>query len=126
MNFIMNAWNQIQWKHWLILYWYGEIFYYIRSECFYKDIKAEIQEKFNTSDYKKDNPYNFTAVNKKVIVMMKYELSGTIMSKFVCLRSRVYTYLKEDDNETKVKKKLKGIKTNIIKDKITLQNYKEV
>jgi hypothetical protein len=29
-------------------------------------------------------------------------------------------------NESKAKKKLKGIKTNIVKDKITLQNYKDV
>ena len=57
---------------------------------------------------------------------MKDELSGTIMSEFVGLRSKVYAYLKEGDNETKAKKKLKGIKTNIVKDKITLQNYKDV
>ena len=100
--------------------------YDIRTEDFYGDIKADLQEKFDTSDYKKDNPYNFPAVNKKVIGMMKDELSGTIMSEFVGLRSKVYAYLKEGDNETKAKKKLKGIKTNIVKDKITLQNYKDV
>ena len=39
---------------------------------------------FNTS-----NPYNFPAVNKNVIGMMKDELSGTIMSGFVGLISKV-------------------------------------
>lgn len=56
--------------------------------------------------------------------MMKDELSGTIMSEFIGLRSKVYTYLKEGEDETKARKKNKGIKTNM--DKITLQDYKDV
>jgi hypothetical protein len=52
-------------------------------------------------DYKKDNPYNFPAVNKKEIDMMK-----GIMSEFVGLRSKVHAYLKEGEVETKAKKKL--------------------
>ena len=39
--------------------------YDIRTKDFYEDIKTDLQEKFDTSDYKKDNPYNFPAVNKK-------------------------------------------------------------
>jgi len=39
-----------------------------------------------------------------VIGMMNNELSGTVISKFVGLKSKVYVYLKEGDDETKAKK----------------------
>ena len=48
--------------------------------------------------------------------MKKNELSGTIISEVVGLRSKIHAYLKEGDDETKAKEKLKGIKANIIKE----------
>ena len=52
---------------------------------------------------------------KTSIGMMKDELYGTIMSEFVGLRSKVYSYLKEGNNETKAKKKLKVSKRILLK-----------
>ena len=57
--------------------------YDIRTENFNGDIKADLPQKFDTSNYKKDNAYDFPAVNKRVIGMIKDKLSGTIMSEFL-------------------------------------------
>ena len=51
---------------------------------------------------------------------MKNELFGTTISGFVDLRPKVYAHLKEGDDETKSQKKWKGIKTNIVKEKINI------
>ena len=45
--------------------------------------------------------------NGKVIGLMKDKLGGKIMTKFVGLRAKTYSYLKDDDSEDK---KAKGIK----------------
>ena len=76
-----------------LFYMYTDSFIHdFPTDVSYEDIKADLQEKFDTSDYKKDNPYKLLAVNKKVKGMMKDELSGAIMSEFVGLRSKVYAY----------------------------------
>ena len=58
--------------------------------------------------------------NKKLIGLMKYELSGKIMPKFVVLRAKTYSYLKDDSSEDK---KAKGIKKCVIKRKLKFENY---
>ena len=52
---------------------------------------------------------------------MKDELSGKIMTKFIGLRAKMYSYLIEDSNEDK---KAKGTKKCVIKGKLKLENYK--
>ena len=51
---------------------------------FYKDIADDVEERFDTSDYKVDRPLP-TGKNKKVIGLMKDELKGRIMTEFVAL-----------------------------------------
>ena len=51
---------------------------------------------------------------------MKYELSGKIMPKFVVLRAKTYSYLKDDGSEDK---KAKGTKKCVIKRKLKFENY---
>ena len=48
---------------------------------------------------------------KKVIGLMKDELGGRIMKKFIGLRAKAYSYLKDNDNEYK---KEKGAKKCVI------------
>ena len=42
---------------------------------------------------------------------MKGELGGKIMTKFVGLRAKTYSYLTDDGSEKKKKKKAKGTKS---------------
>ena len=58
---------------------------------------------------------------KKVIGLMKDELGGKIMIKFVGLRAKTHIYLIDDGSENK---KAKGTKKCVIKRKIKCENYK--
>lgn len=40
--------------------------YQVKSECFYTDMKTDLHEKYDTSDYPADNIYTLPLVNKKV------------------------------------------------------------
>ena len=48
-----------------------------------------------------------TRNNKKVIELMKDELGGKIMTKFVALRPKTYSYLMDDSNNDKKAKETK-------------------
>ena len=74
---------------------------YIKTEDFYEDIADNVEEWFDTSNYKIDRPLLITGNNKKVLGKFKDELKGTIMTKFVALRSRIYAYLLDDFEEIK-------------------------
>ena len=58
---------------------------------------------------------------KKVIGLMKNELGGKIMKKFVGLRAKTYSYLIDDGIEDK---KAKGTNECAIKRKPKFENYK--
>ena len=57
--------------------------------------------------------------------MMKDELSGTLMSEFVGARSKSICSFERGWRWSQSKEKLKGIQTNIVKNKITLLDYNE-
>ena len=61
--------------------------------------------------------------NKKVIGLMKDELGRKIMTKFVGLRAKTYSYLIDDGSEDK---KAKGTKECVIKRKRNLKIIKTV
>ena len=54
--------------------------------------------------------------------MSKDELGEKIMKEFCTLRAKTYTYLMENDSETK---KAKGIKRCVIKRRLMFENYKD-
>ena len=63
--------------------------YEIQTQDFYKDISADVHNKFDTSNFDKDHPSGIeVGVNKKVIGMMKDEAGGKQITEFVGLRSK--------------------------------------
>ena len=94
--------------------------YEIEAEDVYQDFWND-KEKFDNSDYPESSPY-FNKTNKKVIGKMKDEAEGVPIFEFVGLRSKMYSYMK--DNQTGGRT-AKGIKKIVIKKNITHENYKE-
>ena len=77
----------------------NSLVYSIRTENFYVDIAADVEARFDTSGYIPDRPLP-VGKNKKVIGLMKDELGGKLMRKFICLKPKMYTY-KVGENEPK-------------------------
>ena len=94
--------------------------YEIEAKDVYKDFFKD-KYIFDNSDYPEYSPF-FYNENKKVIGKFKDETSGIPIIEFVGLRSKMYSYLK--DNQ-KVGKTAKGIKKNVIKNNIIHDDYKE-
>ena len=78
------------------------------------------KELFDNSDYPKGSPYEFHE-NKKVIGKLKDEACGKIISEFVGLRSKMYSYIMEDGKGGMT---AKGMKKNVIKKDIMHEDYK--
>ena len=103
--------------------------YEIETSDVYQDFWND-KDKFDNSDYPQDSQY-FNTTNKKVIGKFKDEVAGIPITEFVGLRSKMYSYMKDNDDEPKkdnekISRTAKGIKKNIIKKNITHENYKEV
>ena len=96
--------------------------YDIKTEDFYEDIANDVEARFDTSGYSKTDfrPLPI-GLNKKVIGLMKDELGGKIMTEFVALRLKLYSYKKLDGSEDK---KCKGIKKCVFKKTLTFEDYK--
>ena len=74
---------------------------HIKTEDFYKDIAEDVKNRYNISNYEVNRPLP-KAMNKNVIGLMKDELGGMIITKYVALRPKTYSYL--TDNGKNVKK----------------------
>ena len=100
----------------------GSLVYDIKTEDFYEDIANDSEARFDTSSYSKTDfrPLPI-GLNKKVIGLMKDELGGKIMTEFVALRPKLYSYKKLDGSEDK---KCKGIKKCVVKKTLTFEDYK--
>ena len=93
--------------------------YEIEAEDVYKDFWNN-KDMFNNSDYPKSSPYYWN-VDKKIIGKFKDEACGIPITEFIGLKSKMYSYVK--DNE-KGGKTAKGIKKNVIKNNIKHEDDK--
>ena len=94
--------------------------YEIEAEDVYKDFWKD-KDIFDNSGYDNDSQF-FDKTNKKVIGKMKDEASGIPITEFIGLRSKMYSYMKDDQKGGKT---AKGIKKNIIKKNIIHDDYKD-
>ena len=79
---------------------------YVKTDDISKDIAEDVETRFDTSNFELDRPLP-KGKYKKIIGLMKDELSRKIMTKFV-----TYSYLIDDDSEDK---KAKGTKNYVTK-----------
>ena len=93
----------------------------IKTNDFYQDIANDVENRFDTSNYEVNRPLPM-GKNKKIIGFMKDELGGKIITEFVTLRPKTYSFLTDDGNEDK---KAKGAKKCVIKKMIKFNDYKK-
>ena len=75
----------------------------IKTNDFYKDISIDVENRFDTSNYEVNRPL-LIGKNKKIIGLMKDELGGKIITEFVTLRPKTYSFV------TMMVKKIKRLK----------------
>ncbi|XP_075232208.1 uncharacterized protein LOC142330648 [Lycorma delicatula] len=95
-------------------------FYEIETHDFYQDLQDEsFIEYFDTSDFPVSHPL-FSIKNKKVLGKFKDECNGIPIKEFIGLRAKLYTF-----TTTKgITKKAKGIKKNVVKNKLNINHYR--
>ena len=93
----------------------------IKTNDFYEDIASDVENRFDTSNYEVNRPLP-TGKNKNVIGLMKDELGGKIITEFLTLRPKTYSFLTDDGKEDK---KAKGTKKCVIKNMIKFNDYKK-
>ena len=93
----------------------------IKTKDLYKDISQDVNKRFDTSNYTFDRPLP-TGINKKVIGLMKDELGGDIITEFVALRPKAYSYITNNFIEMK---KAKGTKKCVVNKMLRFNDYKK-
>ena len=99
----------------------GSFTVHLKTGEVYKDIAKVVEKRFDTSNFEIDRPLPIRT-NEKVIGLMKNELGGQIMKKFVGLIAKTHSYLKDNDDENK---KAKGAKKCVIKRNLKFSDYKK-
>ena len=92
----------------------------IKTKDFHKDVSQDVTKRLDTSNYTFDRPLP-TGINKKVIGLMKDELGGDIITEFVALRPKAYSYITNNFIEMK---KAKGTKKCIVNKMLRFEDYK--
>ena len=80
----------------------------VKTDCIYKDIAEDVEKRFDTSNFEIDRPLTI-GKNKTLIGLMEDELGGRIMKKFFGLRTKTYSYLKDNNDEDKKPKDIKSV-----------------
>ena len=76
------------------------LMYEIETDDFLEDIREDIKDKFDTSNFEN---YSLPRLTKKVPGMMKDECGGKILSEFVDLRAKLYAEKRKEMKRRNVK-----------------------
>ena len=68
----------------------------IKTNDFYKGISDDVDNRFDTVNYEVKRPLPI-GKNKNFIGLMKDELGGEIITEFIALRPKTYSYLTDND-----------------------------
>ena len=81
--------------------------YEIETNNVYKDFYND-KDKFDFSDYLENSKF-YDKTNKKVIGKVKDEASLIPIAEFIGLRSKMHSYIKDNDQNNKTAKRIKRI-----------------
>ena len=90
---------------------------HVQTDDLYKDM-LESAAIYDTSNYPASHPL-YSTNNKKVIGKFKDELGGKVMTEFVGIRPKMYSYTGEESG-----KRAKGVKKSVLKKTITHNDYR--
>ena len=97
---------------------------HIKTDDFFKDISADVDKWFDTSNFNKnDNRLLEIGKNKKVLGKFKDKIGGKIMTKFVALGANTYSFLideytdKDYEKSRIINEKAKGTKNVLLRQK---------
>ena len=90
---------------------------HVQTEDIYQDMQANISD-YDTSNYTPGHPL-YSDQNKKVIGKFKDELGGKVMTEFIGIRPKMYSYVGEDSG-----KRAKGVKKSVLKKTISHDDYR--
>ena len=88
---------------------------------FHKDIREDVRERFDTSNFPQNHSSGILIMNKKVPGKFKDECAGETISKFSGLRAKLYAFKKDGEEE----KRCKGVKKSVVTKSIHLEDYKQ-
>ena len=95
----------------------------LKRNIFFEDISNDVKRWFDMSNCNKnDKRPLLIGMNEKVPSIFKDELGGKIIAEFVALRAKTYANLDDGGNE---RKKSKGTKKSVIKQKLIFRNFKD-
>ena len=95
--------------------------YDIKTDNFYEDSTGDPKARFDMSNYSHSYLLPIGA-NKKIISLMEVKLGGRIMTEFMALRPKLYTYKILGGGGDK---KCKGVKKCIMKKSLDFEDYKQ-
>ena len=99
------------------------LMYEIETKDFYKNISADVKDRFDTSNYPPDHPSGIlSGFNEKVLGTFTDEAAGEVIDEFLGLRAKLYSYKMLEGEESK---KCKGVKKSVIKKSIAHEDYKK-
>ena len=116
-NYIIQKYNK---KAKLLFTDTDSLTYEIETDDVYQDFWKD-KNMFDNSDYSEESQF-FDKTNKKFIGKFKDESAGVPIIEFVGLRSKMYSYKKDNDKQERT---AKGIKKAVIQKNINHENYKQ-
>ncbi|XP_065198485.1 uncharacterized protein LOC135830026 isoform X1 [Sycon ciliatum] len=93
---------------------------HIQTDDLYTDMSNNITA-YDTSNYSPSH-HLYSTVNKKVVGKFKDELGGKPIKEFIGLRSKMYAYRCEDNDDNG--KRAKGVQRSVLKNTITVDDYR--
>ena len=91
---------------------------HVQTEDIYADMSLNA-DLYDTSNYSPGHPL-YSDQNKKIIGKLKDELGGKVMTEFIGIRPKMYSYVGEESG-----KRAKGVKKSVLCKTITHEDYKK-